>query len=196
MKNFFIISGSSGSGKTTLLELLSRDLNIEISVSYTTRNKRKYEIDGVHYHFISKSLFEKMIEDKKFLEFENVHGDLYGTAFESLSKYIEKNKLLFLELDVKGAISLMNHYPDNTVSIFLSPPNIEELRKRLIIRSTETDSEINKRLSRFQEEDNLKKEFDHKLINDNFEITFENIKNIIEQHKNEDINGSWPNIIQ
>lgn len=196
MKNFFIISGSSGSGKTTLLELLSRDLNIEISVSYTTRNKRKYEIDGVHYHFISKSLFEKMIEDKKFLEFENVHGDLYGTAFESLSKYIEKNKLLFLELDVKGAISLMNHYPDNTVSIFLSPPNIEELRKRLIIRSTETDSEINKRLSRFQEEDNLKKEFDHKLINDNFETTFENIKNIIEQHKNEDINGSWPNIIQ
>tara|TARA_B100001057_G_scaffold307599_1_gene307688 strand:- start:755 stop:1327 length:573 start_codon:yes stop_codon:yes gene_type:complete len=190
MKNFFIISGSSGSGKTTLLELLSRDLNIEISVSYTTRNKRKYEIDGVHYHFISKSLFEKMIEDKKFLEFENVHGDLYGTAFESLSKYIEKNKLLFLELDVKGAISLMNHYPDNTVSIFLSPPNIEELRKRLIIRSTETDSEINKRLSRFQEEDNLKKEFDHKLINDNFETTFENIKNIIEQHKNEDINGS------
>ena len=196
MKNFFIISGSSGSGKTTLLELLSRDLNIEISVSYTTRNKRKYEIDGVHYHFISKSLFEKMIEDKKFLEFENVHGDLYGTAFESLSKYIEKNKLLFLELDVKGAISLMNHYPDNTVSIFLSPPNIEELRKRLIIRSTETDSEINKRLSRFQQEDNLKKEFDHKLINDNFETTFENIKNIIEQHKNEDINGSWPNIIQ
>ena len=84
----------------------------------------------------------------------------------------------------------MNHYPDNTVSIFVSPPNIEELRKRLIIRSTETDSEINKRLSRFQEEDNLKKEFDHKLINDNFETTFENIKNIIEQHKNEDINGS------
>ena len=190
MKNFFIISGSSGSGKTSLLELLSRDLNIDISVSFTTRNKREYEIDGVHYHFISENQFNEMIKDNKFLEFETVHGDLYGTALESLSKYIDNNKLLFLELDVNGAISLMKHYPERTVSIFLSPPNIEELRKRLEIRSTETDTEINKRLSRFHEEDNLKKEFDHKLINDNFKTTFENIKNIIEKHKNEDLNGS------
>ena len=77
MKNFFIVSGSSGSGKTTLLELLSRDLNIEISVSFTTRNKREYEIDGVHYNFISKEKFEKMINENLFLEYENVHGDLY-----------------------------------------------------------------------------------------------------------------------
>jgi guanylate kinase len=186
MKNFFIISGSSGSGKTTLLELLSRDLNIEISVSYTTRNKRKYEIDGVHYNFISENKFNDMIEKKLFLEFENVHGDLYGTALNSLSKYIENSKMLFLELDVKGAISLMKYYPDNTVSIFLSPPNLDELRKRLELRSTETDQEINKRLSRFEEEDNLKKEFDYNLINDNFETTFENIKKLINSNKKED----------
>ncbi len=186
MKNFFIISGSSGSGKTTLLELLSRDLNIEISVSYTTRNKRKYEIDGVHYNFISENKFNDMIKKKLFLEFENVHGDLYGTALNSLSKYIENSKMLFLELDVKGAISLMKYYPDNTVSIFLSPPNLDELRKRLELRSTETDQEIDKRLSRFEEEDNLKKEFDYNLINDNFETTFENIKKLINSNKKED----------
>ena len=173
-------------GKTTLLELLSRDLNIEISVSYTTRNKRKYEIDGVHYNFINKEQFEKMIEEDLFLEHENVHGDLYGTALSSLEQYIDNNKHLFFELDVNGAVSLMNYYPSNTISIFLSPPNMEELRKRLVLRSTETEEEINKRLSRFEEEDNLKKEFDYNLINDNFETTFEKIKEIINRHKKED----------
>ena len=186
MKNFFIISGSSGSGKTTLLELLSRDLNIEISVSYTTRKKRRYEIDGVHYNFISKEKFENMINENSFLEYENVHGDLYGTALSSLTEYISDRKLLFFELDVNGAVSLMNYYPDNVISIFLSPPNLDELRKRLVLRSTETENEINKRLSRFEEEDNLKKEFDYNLINDNFESTFEKIKEIINRHKKED----------
>lgn len=186
MKNFYIISGSSGSGKTTLLELLSRDLSIEISVSYTTRKKRKYEIDGVHYNFISEEKFKEMIDKKLFLEFENVHGDLYGTALSSLSEYVDNNKQLFLELDVNGAVSLMKYYPNNTVSIFLSPPNLDELRKRLELRSTETDQEINKRLSRFEEEDCLKKEFDYNLINDNFENTFENIKEIINRNKKED----------
>ena len=127
-----------------------------------------------------------MIEDNLFLEYENVHGDLYGTALSSLAQYIENDKLLFFELDVNGAVSLMNYYPNNTISIFLSPPNLEELRKRLVLRSTETEEEINKRLGRFEEEDNLKKEFDYNLINDNFETTFEKIKEIINRHKKED----------
>ena len=101
-------------------------------------------------------------------------------------KYINNNKQLFFELDVNGAVSLMNYYPNNTISIFLSPPNLEELRKRLVLRSTETEDEINKRLSRFEEEDNLKKEFDYNLINDNFETTFEKIKEIINKNKKED----------
>ena len=147
MKNFFVISGSSGSGKTTLLELLSRDLNIDISVSCTTRKKRKYEIDGVHYLFVSKEKFEEMIDQEEFLEYENVHGDLYGTPLDTLKGYIEKDKSLFLELDVKGALSLKKIYPSNTISIFLSPPNLEELRARLVSRSTESADEIEKRLS-------------------------------------------------
>ena len=163
-----------------------RDLNIEISVSFTTRKKRKYEIDGVHYNFIDKPKFEKMIQENLFLEHENVHGDLYGTALSSLEEYINNDKHLFFELDVNGAVSLMNYYPNNTISIFLSPPNLEELRKRLVLRSTETEDEINKRLSRFEEEDNLKKEFDYNLINDNFETTFEKIKEIINKNKKED----------
>ncbi|MFL2485084.1 MAG: guanylate kinase, partial [Candidatus Neomarinimicrobiota bacterium] len=116
----------------------------------------------------------------------NVHGDLYGTPLDSLEGYIEQDKSLFLELDVKGAISLKKIYPSNTVSIFLSPPNIEELKHRLVNRSTESQDEIEKRLSRFEEEDNLKKEFDYTLINDNFETTFEKLKKMIISFREED----------
>ena len=179
MKLFFTLSGSSGSGKTTLLDLLSRDLAIDISVSHTTRERREYEIDGIHYHFVSKDKFNSLTNDDKFIEYENVHGDLYGTTKEGVECYLSEKKPLFLELDVKGALNLKKMYPENTVSIFLSAPNFKELKSRLIHRSSESKEEINKRLSRFSEEENLKKEFDYTVINDNFESTFEELKKMI-----------------
>ena len=179
MKLFFTLSGSSGSGKTTLLDLLSRDLAIDISVSHTTRERREYEIDGIHYHFVSKDKFNSLTNDDKFIEYENVHGDLYGTTKEGVECYLSEKKPLFLELDVKGALNLKKMYPENTVSIFLSAPNFKELESRLIHRSSESKEEIEKRLSRFSEEENLKKEFDYTVINDNFESTFEELKKMI-----------------
>ena len=179
MKLLFTVSGSSGSGKTTLIDLLSRDLAISISVSHTTRERREYEIDGIHYHFVSKDKFNSLTNDDKFIEYENVHGDLYGTTKEGVECYLSENKPLFLELDVKGALNLKKMYPENTVSIFLSAPNFKELESRLIHRSSESKEEINKRLSRFSEEENLKKEFDYTVINDNFESTFEELKKMI-----------------
>ena len=179
MKLLFTVSGSSGSGKTTLIDLLSRDLAISISVSHTTRERREYEIDGIHYHFVSKDKFNSLIENNKFIEYENVHGDLYGTTKEGVECYLSEKKPLFLELDVKGALNLKKMYPENTVSIFLSAPNFKELESRLIHRSSESKEEINKRLSRFSEEENLKKEFDYTVINDNFESTFEELKKMI-----------------
>ena len=179
MKLLFTLSGSSGSGKTTLLDLLSRDLAIDISVSHTTRERREYEIDGIHYHFVSKDKFNSLTNDDKFIEYENVHGDLYGTTKEGVECYLSEKKPLFLELDVKGALNLKKMYPENTVSIFLSAPNFKELESRLIHRSSESKEEINKRLSRFSEEENLKKEFDYTVINDNFKSTFEELKKMI-----------------
>ena len=179
MKLLFTLSGSSGSGKTTLLDLLSRDLAIDISVSHTTRERREYEIDGIHYHFVSKDKFNSLTNDDKFIEYENVHGDLYGTTKEGVECYLSEKKPLFLELDVKGALNLKKMYPENTVSIFLSAPNFKELESILIHRSSESKEEINKRLSRFSEEENLKKEFDYTVINDNFESTFEELKKMI-----------------
>ena len=179
MKLLFTLSGSSGSGKTTLLDLLSRDLAIDISVSHTTRERREYEIDGIHYHFVSKDKFNSLTNDDKFIEYENVHGDLYGTTKEGVERYLAEKKPLLMELDVKGALNLKKMYPENTVSIFLSAPNFKELENRLIHRSSESKEEINKRLSRFSEEENLKKEFDYTVINDNFESTFEELKKMI-----------------
>ena len=179
MKLLFTVSGSSGSGKTTLIDLLSRDLAISISVSHTTRERREYEIDGIHYHFVSKDKFNSLTNDDKFIEYENVHGDLYGTTKEGVEHYLAEKKPLLMELDVKGALNLKKMYPENTVSIFLSAPNFKELESRLIHRSSESKEEINKRLSRFSEEENLKKEFDYTVINDNFESTFEELKKMI-----------------
>lgn len=179
MKLLFTLSGSSGSGKTTLLDLLSRDLAINISVSHTTREKREYEVDGLHYYFVSKDEFDSLIDNNKFIEYENVHGDLYGTTKEGVEHYLSEKKPLFFELDVKGALNLKKMYPEDTVSIFLSAPNFNELENRLIHRSSESKEEIKKRLSRFSEEENLKKEFDYTVINDNFESTFEELKKMI-----------------
>ena len=179
MKLLFTLSGSSGSGKTTLLDLLSRDLAINISVSHTTREKREYEVDGLHYYFVSKDKFDSLIDNNKFIEYENVHGDLYGTTKKGVEHYLSEKKPLFFELDVKGALNLKKMYPEDTVSIFLSAPNFNELENRLIHRSSESKEEIKKRLSRFSEEENLKKEFDYTVINDNFESTFEELKKMI-----------------
>lgn len=179
MKLLFTLSGSSGSGKTTLLDLLSRDLAINISVSHTTREKREYEVDGLHYYFVSKDEFDSLIDNNKFIEYENVHGDLYGTTKKGVEHYLSEKKPLFFELDVKGALNLKKIYPEDVVSIFLSAPNFNELENRLIHRSSESKEEIKKRLSRFSEEENLKKEFDYTVINDNFESTFEELKKMI-----------------
>jgi len=179
MKLLFTLSGSSGSGKTTLLDLLSRDLAINISVSHTTRERREYEIDGIHYHFVSKEKFNSLIENDEFIEYENVHGDLYGTTKEGVERYLSEKKPLLMELDVKGALNLKKMYPENAISIFLSAPSFNELENRLIHRSSESKEEIDKRLSRFSEEENLKKEFDYIVINDNFESTFEELKQMI-----------------
>jgi len=179
MKLLFTLSGSSGSGKTTLLDLLSRDLAINISVSHTTRERREYEIDGIHYHFVSKEKFNSLIENDEFIEYENVHGDLYGTTKEGVERYLSEKKPLLMELDVKGALNLRRMYSEDAISIFLSAPSFNELENRLIHRSSESKEEIDKRLSRFSEEENLKKEFDYIVINDNFESTFEELKQMI-----------------
>ena len=187
MKNLICISAPSGSGKTTLCKLV-REIKPELiwSVSCTTRNPRKNQKDGEDYNFISIKKFEYLIENGKFAEWENVHGNYYGTLKSYLDSAIDKKKTVLLELDVNGTESIQNLYPDNSHSIFIVPPNIESLRKRLKYRGSESEHGIEKRLRRFKKEMAFKDRFDTLLINDNINVA----KNEFLQILNEIIEGA------
>lgn len=171
MKNLICISAPSGSGKTTLCKLV-REINPELiwSVSCTTRKPRKNEIDGEDYYFISVDKFESLIDNGEFAEWENVHGNYYGTLKSYLDSAIHKRKTVLLELDVNGTASIQNLYPNNSYSIFIVPPNIDSLRARLKHRGSESVYSIEKRLKRFKKEMAFKDRFDTLLINDNIEV--------------------------
>ena len=171
MKNLICISAPSGSGKTTLCKLV-RVIKPELiwSVSCTTRNPRKNEKDGEDYNFISTKKFESLIENGKFAEWENVHGNYYGTLRSYLDSAIDEKRIVLLELDVNGTASIQNLYPNNSYSIFIVPPNVEVLRKRLKNRGSESSYNIERRLKRFKKEMAFKDRFDTLLINDNIGV--------------------------
>ena len=171
MKNLICISAPSGSGKTTLCKVV-RSINPELiwSVSYTTRKPRISEVDGEDYNFISMKEFEMLIDKGNLAEWENVHGNYYGTVKSYLDDAIMKNEVVLLELDVNGTESIQKLYPENSYSIFIVPPSIESLRMRLQKRGSETEESIGKRLKRFKKEMAFKDRFDTLLINDNIDV--------------------------
>jgi|TARA_B100001250_G_scaffold196824_1_gene169071 guanylate kinase len=171
MINFVTISAPSGSGKTTLCKALQdAKPSIQWSISYTTRERRTMEKNGVDYHFISLDEFEDLIMKGYFMEWENVHGFYYGTSKVSLEKAIEKNNVLLLEMDVKGSMRIKKLYPENTYSIFIIPPSIDHLRKRLKNRGTDSEKRIEIRLKRFEEEMEFQKNFDYVMVNEDLEL--------------------------
>jgi len=171
MINFVTISAPSGSGKTTLCKALQdAKPSIQWSISYTTRERRTMEKNGVDYHFISLDAFEDLIMKGYFMEWENVHGFYYGTSKVSLEKAIEKNNVLLLEMDVKGSMRIKKLYPENTYSIFIIPPSIDHLRKRLKNRGTDSEKRIEIRLKRFEEEMEFQKNFDYVMVNEDLEL--------------------------
>ena len=169
--NIITISAPSGSGKTTLCKAL-RKVREDIlwSVSFTTREPRKNERNGLDYHFVSKNEFKQRIKKKDFIEWQNVHGNYYGTSRITLKNAIKENKILLFEVDVKGALSLKENNPENTFTIFILPPSLEDLRLRLIKRGSDTKERIGIRLNRFKEEMKYKDFFDFVIINKNLSI--------------------------
>ena len=180
MKNIIVISAPSGSGKTTLcVELQRRKPHIKFSVSCTTRPKRKYEVDGVNYHFLSDQEFTKKVENNEFVEYENVHGYYYGTLRKTLEDALAKQEMVLFDVDVNGAMAIKSNYPDNTCTIFILPPSIDDLKKRLIQRGSETEERIDKRLERTAQEMEYKDKFDVCIINDNLAIAAEELNELI-----------------
>ena len=182
MRNLITISAPSGSGKTTLCKALQKVIpEIEWSTSYTTRKQRSIEFDGVDYHFISMEEFEKKVNKNEFVEYEEVHGDYYGTMKKPLEDAIRGDRLLLLEVDVKGAKSIQSLYPKNTVTIFILPPNLDDLRKRLRSRGTDSEKRIKKRMDRLELELKEKDWFDYHVINNQVEHASNELIKIIEK---------------
>ncbi|MFQ6611773.1 MAG: guanylate kinase [Fidelibacterota bacterium] len=181
MKNLIIISAPSGSGKTTVCKaLMKRNPDIHFSVSCTTRPQRLNEVDGVDYYFMSDQEFEARIQRNEFAEWEQIHGNFYyGTLKKTLEDAIEAETFLLLELDVQGAMSLKELYPENNLSIFIMPPSLDDLKVRLRKRGTDSEDRIKKRLERLNHELDFKKYFDHDVINDNLDMAVTKIVEII-----------------
>tara|TARA_B100000902_G_scaffold286722_1_gene272823 strand:+ start:647 stop:1243 length:597 start_codon:yes stop_codon:yes gene_type:complete len=180
MINLITISAPSGSGKTTLCKALQKvKPEIEWSVSYTTREIRSTEVNTEDYNFISQDKFENLIIKQELAEWENVHGFYYGTSKNKIEDAISKNKIMLLEMDVKGAIRIKELYYNNTFSIFIIPPSIDHLRDRLIKRGTDSEKRIEIRLQRFQQEMGYQDKFDHIMVNENLEMAIEELINIV-----------------
>ncbi|MEI8388741.1 MAG: guanylate kinase [bacterium] len=175
----FVISGPSGVGKGTLVKMLRENTpEIKISVSATTRSPRPGEINGVHYLFLTKEDFKNKIEAGEFLEWAEFSGNFYGTNKKFVEKKLEEGQNIILEIDVQGAFQVKNKLED-AILIFIEPPCFEELQSRLFKRRTESDEEIQKRLSIVKSELEQKKKFNYTVVNDNLDIAFNNLETII-----------------
>ena len=175
-----IVSSPSGAGKTTICKKLIQDIeNLSLSVSVTTRLKRQNEIDGKDYFFKSDEEFDKMVEEEKFLEHARVFGYSYGTLKSEINSKITNGINVIVDIDWQGTRQIEEHIPDDIVKIFILPPSIKELEKRLGARATETQDSFKKRMSEARREISHYNEYDFIIINEDVQESVNKIKLIL-----------------
>lgn len=189
-KILFIISGSSGVGKTTLCDmLLKQNLDLNYSISYTTRPRRPKEEDGDNYHFIATDTFEKMVDENRFVEWNQVHGYFYGTSLDELEQALADLGDVLMEVDVHGAVQVKEQFKHRCILIFITPPRVDgvngvaELVARLERRGAETAEAIEHRLKRVEEESRMVAAYDYCVVNDDFDRALELIMCIIQAER-------------
>ena len=179
----FIISGPSGVGKGTLREHALKNIpDLVYSISCTTRKPRNGETNGIEYRFITHDEFKSGISNGLFLEYAHVHGEYYGTLKRDVEIQLENGKSVLLEIDVQGALQVREKM-QSAILIFIAPPSIDELKKRLLHRSTETPEALELRLKNAISELELKDKYDYLVINSDLEKASQELKNIFE-HEN------------
>lgn len=181
MGKLVIFSAPSGSGKTTIVrELLKRFDCFEFSISATSRNPRGQEQNGVDYYFLSNEEFRARVERDEFVEWEEVYqGTCYGTLKSEMERIWAKGNIILFDVDVMGGISLKRIFGDDACSVFIMPPSVEELERRLRGRGTDSEEVILKRIAKAEFELSKSSEFDHVVINDNLEVAVAEVVNII-----------------
>ncbi len=178
-----IISGPSGVGKGTVCKrLLQKDASTTVSVSATTRQPRQGEVDGENYYFLTKEDFLHKIEEGKFLEWAEVFGNYYGTLKSEVERQLNAGKNIILEIDVQGAMQIKTACPQG-IFIFILPPSLEELEKRIRQRATESDGNISIRLAKAQEEIACAVIYDYQIVNDDVDHAVAQILSIIAAEK-------------
>ena len=177
-----VFSAPSGSGKTTIVKhlLTVSDLNLAFSISATSRYKREGEIDGKDYYFISPKEFHQKITENAFLEYEEVYKDnYYGTLKSEIERIWAEGKHVVFDIDVVGGMNIKKQYPEQTLAIFVNPPSVEELGRRLRFRQTESDEKIEMRLAKAERELSRAPEFDVVLENNDLEIAKQEAENLV-----------------
>lgn len=174
-----LYTGSSGVGKGTLMErLLDADKSIRLSVSNTTRKPRKGEIDGVHYNFVTEEEFEDLINKDGYLEYARYCENYYGTPKKQVDDLLDNGYNVFLEIEVQGGLQIMEKYPD-ILSIFILPPSMESLERRLRRRGTEDEETIQKRLEAAKEEMQYKDKYKYNVVNSDLDVAVNEILDIL-----------------
>lgn len=165
-----VLSGPSGAGKSSLLKEVINDIGeCYFSISTTTRPIRDGEIDGVHYHFVDEDEFKKDIEEDLFLEYAFVHGNYYGTSIKPVKEALCAGKLVLFDIDVQGNAVVTNRLGDITTSVFITPPTLSELKKRLESRKTDSQEVIERRVDMAKREIQRISEYDFLIVNDNLQ---------------------------
>ena len=185
-----VLSSPSGGGKTTISKILAeQNPDFRISVSATTRKPRPKEKDATDYFFISQKEFFQRVENKEFLEFEEVHGHYYGTLKSTVQDLLDRGFSVLFDIDVNGAMSIKKHYP-KAILIFVRPPSLTELKKRLRARKTDNEYDIERRLKRLPVEYAKAEFFDYDIVNHELDKTVNEIYNIVRERQQKETHVS------
>lgn len=179
-----VFSAPSGSGKTTIVHHLlgKKELNLDFSISATSREKRGQEVDGKDYHFISLERFKKHIDQDDFIEWEEVYSNnFYGTLKSEVDRIWSEGKHAIFDIDVIGGLRVKNKFPDKTLAVFVKTPSIEVMEKRLRSRNTDSEEKIQERIAKAQRELLYADDFDVILINDDLEIAKKEAEKIVKE---------------
>ena len=179
----FILSAPSGTGKTSLTKsLIRKNINLSLSISYTSRQMRSCEIEGHDYFFVERNIFEQMLENGELVESAEIYGNLYGTSRKWINESINSGKDILLEIDGQGARQVREIFPD-VVSIFVLPPSLEILENRLKDRNQDTKEVIAKRMAAAKEEISHVSEYDYVIINDNMDAALRDLVSVVQSER-------------
>lgn len=180
-----VVSAPSGAGKTTIVRtMMAKYPSMLFSVSATTRPQRAGESNGKDYFFLTKEEFERRIQAGELVEWEEIYGNYYGTLKNEVDRALQNGGVMMFDIDVKGGLSIKKHYPDDTVLIFIKPPSVEALHRRLLDRKTEDEATVARRMTRVPMELEKGDEFQYQVVNDDLQIALAEVERILTTHTN------------